>query len=249
MADHQRTSLGGTNREFPATRWSLIQDAGEGDRVRSRAALDELCRLYWKPVYAYIRSNRALGNEAAKDLTQEFFVELLEGGLLARYAPGKGSFRRYLKGALQLFLRERHREQQALKRGGGRSVLSLDDADLRLVDGLVERAGPSPEEAFDRQWANSLIEQSVQALRDELTAARRPVWFEVFDRYEIHRPAGPGPTYADLARDIGVKETDVTNWLNHCRRRLREILRGRVQDYVAFEGEVSVEMAELFPRA
>ncbi len=247
MSDRNPTSLGGPNREFPETRWSLIQ--GAQDRTRSREALDELCRLYWKPVYAYVRSARSgVINEAAKDLTQEFFVELLEGGLLSRYVPGLGSFRRYLKGAVQLFLRERHRQEQAQRRGGGKKLVSLDDGEVRIVDQLVERGMSSPEEAFDRQWANSLLEQSVAALQGELAAAGRASWFAVFDRYDVRSSAAEAPTYADLAREHGMKETDVANRLTWCRRRLREILQQRVADYVSFEGEVSVELAELFPR-
>lgn len=248
MTQQNPTSLGGPNREFPATRWTLIQDAGVTDRPRSREALDQLCRLYWKPVYAYIRSARSLGNDSVKDLTQEFFLELVEGGMLARFAPGKGSFRGYLKGALQLFLRERHRSDQALKRGGGRKLLSLQDEELRLVEQLADRGGKTPEEIFDRQWANSLLEQAVQALRTELTSSGREVWFAVFEQYDVRRDGVGNLTYAELARTHGIKETDVTNYLNHCRRRLRELMLHCVKDYVSFEGEVSVELAELFPR-
>lgn len=246
MPDHP-TSLGGPGREFPATRWSLIREAGGKGAAPSRAALDLLCHAYWKPVYAYLRSARSLKNEAAKDLTQEFFLDLLDGGLLARYAPERGSFRRYLKGALHLFLREHHRQDQAAKRGGGRKVVSLDDDAVKLVDVLADRAGKTPEEIFDQQWANALLEQAAAALKAELLGAGRAAWHGIFDRYDLNRPVGAALTYADLAREFGVKETDVTNILNHCRKRLREIVLQCVRETVAFEGEISVEVAELFP--
>jgi RNA polymerase sigma-70 factor (ECF subfamily) len=239
------TSLGGAGAAFPSTRWSRINRAADRASPERGAALDELCRLYWKPVYAYLRSLRHLSNEEAKDMTQEFLIETIEGGLLER-APRERNFRPYLRGALKLFLLERRREASAKKRGGGRVLVSLDDGETALVEQATVRPDRSPEDAFDRAWANAVLDQAVADLRRELVAAGREVVFRVFERYELNPPA-EAPTYGAVAREFGVKETDVTNWLSSCKKRLKELVLERIRETLDGEDPMA-EMMSLFSK-
>ncbi len=233
------TTLGGTDRAFPATRWSIIRQAAGGSAADSRRALDELVRLYWKPVYAYLRATRTMSNDDAKDLTQEFLAAAIEGGFFARVPGDLASFRRYLRGALRLFLLEHRRDASAEKRGGGRAVVPLDDDE-------APAPGATPEEAFDAGWAHALLDQAVRDLRDELDRSGKSAHFGLFDRYDLNPPASGAPTYADLAREFGLKETDVTNHLRACRQRLRELIEKRVRDTLGPDGDAAAEIREVF---
>lgn len=245
MAAPRDTSLGGQGRAFPSTRWTLIAQAGQENSPGGRAALDALCRLYWKPIYAYIRAARGKANEEAKDLTQEFLLELISGALLTRYSSDRGSFRAYLRGALHLFLLDRHRSEGCLKRGGALTVVPLGDDETRAVDSAVA-PGATPEEVFDRQWVNAVIDLAVQQLKEEMTQSGKEVQFRVFDRYALHRPTKEGLTYGEMASEFGIKETDVTNYIAACRRELRAKIIDQVRDYAASEAEVAEEIGKYF---
>jgi RNA polymerase sigma-70 factor (ECF subfamily) len=233
------TSLGGEGRGFPSTRWSLIRAARDPRAPEYREAIDHLCRLYWKPVYAFIRATRPFTVEESKDVCQDFFVELMEGNMLGRYAPERGSFRGYLRGAIRLFLLERHQQASAQKRGGGRTILSMDES-------IDVPSGQGPEDAFDLQWARSAVDHALADLREELTRGGKELYYRVLDRYDLNPPAEGAPTYAALARELGLKETDVSNYLVHARSRLRALLTARIRDYVAEEAEVQPELARIF---
>jgi DNA-directed RNA polymerase specialized sigma24 family protein len=243
MASRDDTQIGGTASGFPSTQLTLLRTARDRGAPGWREAIGELCRRYWKPAYLYLRSSRAMDNERAKDLTQQFLLEIVEGDLLSRYSPDHGSFRGYLRGALKLFLLEEHRGGAALKRGGGRTLVSIGQEDL---DGLAE--GADPEALFNRQWADCVLEEAVSALRDELDASGKELQFRVFDRYELNPPPDGAPSYAALAREFSVKETDVSNFLMACRKRLRELIVLRIRDYVTSEAEVASELLRLFAR-
>ncbi len=239
------TTIGGDGRTFPATRWSQIRAAGDPRSPRHREALDELCRAYWKPAYAYLRSLRDLSNEDAKDLTQEFLLEAIEGGLLARVPRDGSGFRAYLRGALKLFLLERRRAAGAQKRGGDRTLVSLDDA--ALVERHSVGSDRTPEQAFDAEWARTLIDRAVDALKQELAEGGRDVVFRVFERYELN-PTPDAPTYAAIAAEFRVNETDVTNWLASCRKRLRALIEERIRDTLDSESDLATELLDLFTR-
>jgi RNA polymerase sigma-70 factor (ECF subfamily) len=239
--------MGGPSPSFPETRWTRIARASDGASPEGRAALDELCRAYWKPIYAWLRSLRDLSNEEAKDLTQEFLVEMIEGSLLARTPRDGAGFRPWLKGALKLFLLERRRADSAQKRGGGRAVVSLDADAVTRIETLSVQEGRPPDEAFDREWARAIIDDAVDALQAELVRNGRELAFRVYDRYELNPPPEP-LTYAALAAEVGAKESDVTNWLAHCRRRLRLLVEERIRDTVEGNREAVAELFELFRR-
>lgn len=242
------TSIGGSERDFPSTHWSVIQEAKDRKAPEYLKALNRLCGLYWKPVYAYIRAARGHTNEEAKDLTQEFLLDLVEGDLLARFAPERGNFRSYLRGVLHLFLLERHRASQAAKRGGGRQFVTLSSGETDLVDKLIDSGHDGADDVFEKQWANSVIDLAVDDLRRQLVAEKREDHFRLFERHQLSPPGGQPPSHAELAGEFGVSETDVNNRLAACRRRLRELVSDRVREYVSSAAELQEELARLFRR-
>jgi len=239
----EETSLGGPARSFPTTRWSLILQARDPSSPTYQASINDLCRMYWKPVYASLRALRQFSNEEAKDLTQGFFIELLEGGMLDRFQADRGSFRRYLRGALRQFMLDRRDAAMAIKRGGGKNILSLDAKDFENV---TPARGTTAEEVFDRQWAKEVLDRAVEDLREEMTESGKELHFRLFERYELHEPEVEGTTYARMAQEFGIKETDVTNHLFSCRSRLRELILTRIRDYADTESDVRAELAEIF---
>jgi DNA-directed RNA polymerase specialized sigma24 family protein len=241
MAGRDDTEMGGVPAVFPSTRWAMLRDARDRGSPGYREAMGDLCRVYWKPVYHYLRASRPMDNERAKDLTQQFMMDIVEGDFLSRFSPDHGSFRGYLRGALRLYLLEEHRDATALKRGGGRSFLSIDREDPG-----ADPLGGDPEKIFDRRWADTVLDQAVAALRGELEASGKELSFRVFDRYELNPPPGGPPSYADLSRDYSLKETDVSNVLHACRKRLRELIVLRIRDYVSSEADVASEILRLF---
>lgn len=239
MAQPADTTMGGGNRQFPVTRWSLIRAAADRNSPACRTALEHLCELYWKPAYAYVRASRSVAVEEAKDLTQAFFLELVEGGMLERYSPDLGSFRGYLRGAMSLFLRDAHRRQTRLKHGGGRKILSLD---TRVVDSDSMPGAADPDSAFDEEWVRTLLDLCLRDLKEDLTRTGREAAYRLYEKYEIDRPADGDATYGGLAREFGMTEQDVASALRLARRKLRTLLVERIQDYVSGEHEAAEEL-------
>lgn len=156
---------------FSATHWSLVLRAGQnGDD--SADALEKLCRTYWYPVYAWIRS-RGHGPEEAQDLTQDFFPSLLRRDSLARVDREKGRFRTFLIRSIQYFLADHHAWKNAARRGGGRPLLELDALEPEKRYALEPSTSDSPDKDFDRHWTQVLVARSLQRLEEEPQAAGR----------------------------------------------------------------------------
>jgi RNA polymerase sigma factor (sigma-70 family) len=227
---------------FPSTHWSVLRPGGTPDA--RRAGLESLAGLYWRPVYAHLRLKWGLAREEAEDATQDFFVWVLDAPMIERAEPGRGRFRNFVRAHLDNFVRNRRRSEGREKRGGGR-VLSLDfgpDPDALLAS---SRERP-PDEALDRQWERAVLDEAVGRLRRKLAAEGREAAFEAFRRYDL---AGPDrPSYADLARELGVPPHDIDNWLSQARRQLYGFVREVVAESVDGPEGLSQEMDELFPR-
>lgn len=244
----ETTTLGGLDAAFPSTSLSLLKRARDRSTPDGREALDALCARYWKPVFSYIRSFRACPREEGKDLTQDFFMELVDGKLLERYLPHYGSFRGFLRGALKLFVLHCRRKAATEKRGGGRKSFSIDDGEARKLEERIAGSEGTPEEIFDRQWAAAIMDQGVADLRLELIESRRHGYLEVFERYDQCPPGQTPPTYGDLAKELGLKESDVSNRLTFCRRRLKELVVARIREYSGDEKETAAEYLRLFSK-
>jgi RNA polymerase sigma-70 factor (ECF subfamily) len=217
--------------------------AGDLDVPLARESLDELCNAYWYPLYAYIR-RRGYGPEEARDLTQDFFVRALEKNLLAEADPSRGRFRSFLRAVCAHFLANRHDHEQAKKRGGGRTVLSIDAADaegryaLDLADELT------PERIFDRSWALTLLGRVLDRLGREYDEAGKAATFEVL-RGMLAGDAD-SLSYAAVAARLGTTEGAARVAAHRLRRRYGELLRQEIASTLAEPAEVDDEIRDLF---
>lgn len=234
-----------TGAAFATTRWTLVRRAAGSDTTEVRVALEELCRAYWRPVYAFVRR---LGRNPhdAQDLTQEFFARLLAGPALGGVAPEKGRFRSFLLAALKHFLANEWDKARALKRGGGIVIVPLDAADTDAgLPGLEVSAPESgAERAWDRQWALTLLERVLDRLRDEHGAAGKSEQFDCLrPTLTAERNALP---YAEIGRRLGLSEGAVKVAVHRLRARYRELLRLEVAGTLEEPGQVEAELRELF---
>ncbi len=217
---------------FPPTRWTLLRTAADPAAPEARASLEALTSAYWPPVYAYLRSRWRRSREEAEDLAQDFFATLAERDVLSRLAPAHGSFRSYVKAALDNFARQDHARASREKRGGGVAHVPLDDQELSLEG--------TPEEVFDREWARAVLADALEELR----AASETPSFEIFVLRDVE--AAGDASYESLARRFGVAESDVTNYLYRARKKFREIVLKRVCDTLTDSREAEEEIRRLF---
>lgn len=222
------TSIGGPRGTFPETLWTSVLSARDDG-----AALGRLVERTWKPLYYYLR-RKGRDVEAAKDVTQAFFAHLLEKRLLDRVERGRGRFRSFLIAALEHYLANEYRLASAEKRGGGVAPLSLDFAEAEHL--YTPSLAETPEDLYTRAWAASVLAGALDDLRRELGAS--------FEAIRTHLQAGEDrPSYRETSERLGIKETDVTNLIHRARKRLGELVLGRVRDTV--EGDPREEVAEL----
>jgi RNA polymerase sigma-70 factor (ECF subfamily) len=225
-------------RRFPPTEWSRILDAAADDAAGRAAALDALLRRYWKPLYCYVRALRPLAPADAEDLTQGFFSMLLTRVDFATLSPERGSFRGFLKTALRRFVISEERKQQV--RAAERTLPFADAEALRPAE------APSPDEAFDRAWMRTVIDEMLARLRDELHAAGKDVYYDVFRQYCLE--PGESLSYDEVARAHGLAADDVRNYLRVVRQRGRAIVRELVAEYLAPGESVDDELAFVLSR-
>lgn len=233
------TRMGGDSR-FPSTSWSAIRNASDPASKGYRESLDRLAAVYWRPVYAHFRRRWGKTNEDAKDMTQEFFTALCERGFLAKIEPGIGRFRAYVKAALDNFARLEHRGRKRLKRGGGRTVLSLD-----AIEGFEPSSSVPVEGTFDREWARSVIDEALRELEGLYRAAGMEKAYRLFHLKHIEKP-DEDLSYEALAKRFGLKTTTVTNWLHRARRKMQDLVFRHVRETVDSDDEASAEIRELF---
>lgn len=241
------TGIGGPRRDFPTTRWSAVVAARSDDHAERERALGAILAAYWKPVYKYLRLRWRRSNEEAKDLTQEFFARLLEKDYLAAYDPRKARLRTFLRTCLDRFVRNQDRDAARRKRGGGAELRPLDFGE---AEGELARIAPVPpeavEELFDREWRRQLCALAVEALERECRERGKLEHFRLFERYDLEDEGADGrPTYSELAAELGLRATDVTNRLAYARRRFRRLVLERLREMTASEEEFRGEARAL----
>lgn len=239
------TEMGFGGTAFPTTQWSRILKARDDSDPAYRAGLQQILLEYWRPVYVYIRRAWGKSNEDAKDLAQQFFLEVIESDLVAKYAPQRGRFRTFLKTALKNFLSDEHRSAKRQKRGGGKLVVPFDP-DLMPLDQIAAEPGDAtPEACFDRAWANELLAAALRDLQEAFKREGRAEAFEVLQLYDIEPPPGESLGYKEVAQRLKRTEAAVKNDLAFARQRLRQALVERVRLYVATETEVFSELRDI----
>ncbi|HEY9173427.1 MAG TPA: sigma-70 family RNA polymerase sigma factor [Verrucomicrobiae bacterium] len=228
---------------FVTTQWSAVLSAGRRDTAQSRSALEQLCRNYWPPLYAYVRR---LGHSPhdAQDLTQEFFARLLENRMVARADPERGRFRSFLLASLKNFLSHEWEKARAQKRGGRSQILSLDldTAESRCVQPAAP--GSSPDQAYDRQWALALLDLVLRRLRKEYAdCGRDDLFLALKESLSGGRSEIP---YRELGARLALSEGAVKVAAHRLRQRYRELLREEIAQTVAGPEEVEAELRQLF---
>jgi RNA polymerase sigma-70 factor (ECF subfamily) len=234
-------------RVFVTTRWSLILSGANSDGdAAARAALADLCRIYWRPVFSFV-CRRGYSTEDAQDLTQDFFVMILESNWLQHADESRGRFRSFLLKSLQNFLNHAREKDHALKRGGDVQFVSWDDwmaeapSELSISPQALETL--PAERLFDVRWAATVVEHALRRLGEECEAKGRR---RLFDALRGHLSAErTDASYADLATSLGVAESMIKKQLHNLRARYRWLLRAEVAHTVADPGEVDAEIRYL----
>ena len=236
--------------KFPATRWSVLAAVTSGEPVEQARALDVLLAAYWRPVYKYVRLRWNRPAEDAQDLTQGFFAEVLERGLLARFDPAKSRLRTYLRLCVDSFVINEEKAARRQKRGGGAAHLSLDfhAAEGELAASTIDAASiPSPEsleEFFEKEWIRSLFTTAVEDLRNFCAQHDRDRTFRLFEDYDLS--GNPDISYEQLAAEYSIRVTDVTNALAWARREFRRIALERLRQLCGSDEEFHREARALF---
>lgn len=239
----ETTRSPGDGREwFATTRWSLVLTAADATSGPGTAALEQLCRSYWYPLYAYVR-RMGRSHQDAQDLVQGFFAACLHHGYLRSADRGKGRFRSFLLIALKRYLANQWDREQALKRGGDRTVISLDSltAEQRYALEPVDRL--TADQLYDRRWATTLLDQVLVRLREEETAAGRLERFEMLK--EFLTAGSRGTPMADLAARLGTSEGALKVAAHRLRQRYRALLLEEIADTVASSQDVDAERRHL----
>jgi DNA-directed RNA polymerase specialized sigma24 family protein len=233
----------GFDGRFNTTHWSVVLLAGTRPSDERAAALETLCQNYWQPIFLFAR-RKGYAEADAKDLTQQFFHNLLKRNDFAGLDPRKGKFRTFLLTAFTHCLANERDRAKAAKRGGGMTVVSLDELTHQEPGTEEPGAEPSASTFFDRDWARSVVRQGLEDLNQEMTEARKQRHFEVLKTFLAAEP-GPG-NYAGAAGQLGVAESSVPVLVHRLRHRFREIVRGQVAQTVTSAVELEEEMKYLF---
>jgi RNA polymerase sigma-70 factor (ECF subfamily) len=239
---HHENAVGGDHGWFATTHWSVVLLAGQANASDADAALEELCRTYWQPLYAYVHS-RGYSPEDAQDLTQEFFRRLLEKQYLRLANRERGKFRTFLLASLKHFLVNEWERGLAEKRGGGRPRISWEASGAEAAYRSEALSHFTPEVAFDKAWAVSLLERTLAEMRMEYSTAGKGKLFE--DLKEFVWGEGGTGSYQEAARQFGLTEGALKVAVHRLRFRFRERLRARVADTVTSREEVDAELRHL----
>jgi DNA-directed RNA polymerase specialized sigma24 family protein len=236
-------ATGATGDVFATTRWTVVLAAGRGRAPQADVALEELCRTYWYPLYAYVRRQTST-REDAEDLTQAFFARFLEKNYLEGLSSNKGKFRAFLLAALKHFLANEWDRANRQKRGSGVLPLSLDwqVADSRYQINPADNL--SPDKLYDRAWAVTLLERVITRLREESSGEGKTKLFEQLKPFlMLGKSAIP---YPEAAAALDLTEGAVRVAVHRLRRRYRELLREEIAQTLSDPAQAEEEMQALF---
>ncbi len=245
MASEPSTPRPGvTQGAFAPTRWTLVLRA-RGESVEARGALSELCEAYYQPVFRFLR-REGRNEDAARELTQEFFARILQRGELGAADPAQGRFRSYLLGAVKHFLADQRDREHRQKRGSGVTPESLDapgQTDTSLALQIADPAGAMPDTFFDREWALAVMDRALETLAAEFAAAEKA------DQFAMLKPWLVGDAAAlpqsEAAARLGLSESAIKVAIHRLRKRFREVIRAEIAQTVGDAAAVDTELRYL----
>ena len=234
--------LEATAERFQATPWSIVVAAGATTAPRAQAAVTELCRIYWRPIYAYIRRS-GYDPHDAQDMTQSFFQHLLENETLGRVSREGGRFRSFLVGALKLCLADEQARRRTLKRGGKVQFISMDDLEAEELHQLRAAREVPPDEILDARWAGVVLERALEEVRSAFDAEGNSRTFQLLSAFL----PGDKPTksYDEVAKDLGISLSAVKTKIHRLRERFTAAVRAEVMQTVGAPHELENELREL----
>jgi RNA polymerase sigma factor (sigma-70 family) len=226
---------------FNETHWTMVLAAGQKDS-RAKAALEELCGIYWYPLYAFVR-RQGHSKYDAEDLTQEFFTRLLEHDDLAMVDREKGKFRSFLLASMKHFLANEWDRVQAQKRGGGKRILSINLEDSEVKYAMEPAHVITPDKLYDRRWAMTVLEQVMVKLRNEMRAEGKT---DQFEQMKVFLAGSRGDVhYAKVAEDLGISKAAVKTAVHRLRKQYRRLLVAEIADTVETRQDVEQELRHL----
>jgi RNA polymerase sigma-70 factor (ECF subfamily) len=242
LSEENLDRTAGEAKRFATTHWSVVLRAGDSGSPENQQALEQLCRAYWYPLYAFVRFS-GHGPEEARDLTQEFFARLLEKKWLRDADPNRGRFRTFLLTALKRFLTNEWHRSQMLKRGGGRKIIELDGLEAEARYALEPANTVSPDALYERRWALLLIERVQARLAAEAAAGGGTEKFTALEPTLAGERTEVG--YEALAAQFKTTAGTVKSWVVRLRRRFRDLLREEVQETLGPGEDVDDELRRL----
>lgn len=226
---------------FATTRWTVVLHAG-GEGPQRAAALEQFCRAYWYPVYAFIR-RRGHAADEARDLTQEFFARLVEKDWLAGVEPCETRFSTLLLTILNRFLINTYEREQRVKRGGGNPPISIDFAQAENWFGAEPSTAETPEKTFARRWALAVLEAALSRLHTEAEAAGKSLHFETLSPF-LSREPGVGD-YEKAGAVLEMSARTVAVAVSRLRARYRDMIRGELAGGRLNSDQIEEEMRDL----
>jgi RNA polymerase sigma factor (sigma-70 family) len=231
-----------TRAGFEATHWTNVQRAANEHVAGAQAALEQLCKTYWPPLYAFLRK-QGRNPEDAKDLTQGFFLHLLSKNRLQNVAPEKGRFRSFLLAALNNYARNEWDKQGAQKRGGGEAVLPFQIEGGEETGCWEPSDNEDPAKAFERAWASTLLAQVLEQLKSQWAADGKSEVFDVLYPFVTGEADHGG--YSQAAQRLGMNEGAARTAATRLRQEYRKLLRAEVARTVGNPAEIDEELSHL----
>ncbi len=234
-----------SGRMFTSTSWTLILEAGGSESSdQTRGALTQLCSIYWRPVYLFLR-RQEYNRPDAEDLAQGFFADLIKTRFHTRADPEKGRFRSFLLGALKNFLANRRDYEHAQKRGRGVDFVPLTEMAEQELNEMVARSHRwDADESYEREWAVVLLRRAIALLEEECRVAGKSQLFHSLKGY-LGAEGTDALSYEEISRQLSRSVVALRKDLSRFRQRYRLILREEVRQTVASEDEVDAELRHL----
>jgi RNA polymerase sigma-70 factor (ECF subfamily) len=226
---------------FTTSHWSVVLEA-QGESAAAQEALEKLCRIYWRPIYSFVR-RQGIGPADAEDLTQGFFASLLKHRNLNAVRKEKGRLRSYLLSSLKHFLADQRRRATAIKRGKGQQLIPLEDLRAEERTGMEPADLLTAERIYERRWASTLLDRVLSRLEDKYRTRGNAALFDSFNELLADEPGAP--SHADIAAQLGMTENAVSQAFHRFRQSYQSLLREEIAHTVATPGDIENELRYL----